>query len=467
MGFLFFISDGIICVSGYGLAVFLRSISNFYIFKDVIPYERLELGFINFFIVLLAQYVSFYFFGLYDKTNENKYIYNLKDIILACVVSVILVIVIVYFMSAHFFYQRSVLVVYAVIQITLISLSRKLITVLSRTEEKPKNIVIIGDIDIAESIIIDINTNPYLKKYYNVSGILLPKKNTDQENNSYKSSLVKILGYKDDIENVIKNHKIDEVLILSKETWQSNIINKIDNIFHKKNKDNSPEVSIVPSAYEIKIGKINFKKIHDIPMFNIYNLLSKKHFYLIKRSFDIFFSIMLMLITLPITILTTLLIITTSKGSPLYFQRRVGKDMKRFTIVKFRTMYSNAERRSGIKLSPDKDKRLTPIGKYLRILRIDELPQLFNVLKGDMSFVGPRPERMFFVKGFIKDIPSYKDRFKIKPGLTGLAQIHGSYHTRAEIKLKYDLSYIYNWSIILEIRILLETIKVILTRKGH
>ncbi len=135
-------------------------------------------------------------------------------------------------------------------------------------------------------------------------------------------------------------------------------------------------------------------------------------------------------------------------------------------MVKFRTMRVDAERKTGPVLASENDPRITWLGRYLRALRLDELPQLWNVLCGDMSFVGPRPERPEFVRDFERDIQGYAERFKVRPGLTGYAQVNGEYHTSPATKLKYDLAYIYNRSLWLDVRILADTVKVMLTRRG-
>ena len=135
-------------------------------------------------------------------------------------------------------------------------------------------------------------------------------------------------------------------------------------------------------------------------------------------------------------------------------------------MVKFRTMHAAAERVTGAVLAAENDPRVTWLGRYLRALRLDELPQLWNVLVGDMSFVGPRPERPEFVGRYQREIQGYAERLKVRPGLTGYAQVNGEYHTSAPTKLKYDLAYIYNRSLWLDLKILSETVKVMLTRRG-
>ena len=159
-----------------------------------------------------------------------------------------------------------------------------------------------------------------------------------------------------------------------------------------------------------------------------------------------------------------LLVKLTSSGPVLYKQTRVAKDGKLFTMVKFRTMMDDAEKHSGPILASSKDPRVTPIGRFLRVTRLDELPQLFNVLAGDMSLVGPRPERPYFVRRHqvLREL-----RLAVKPGLTGLAQIKNAYHLHPRHKIKYDYLYIQRRSFMLNLYILSKTIPVMLKRKGQ
>src|SRR5439155_1724423 len=169
---------------------------------------------------------------------------------------------------------------------------------------------------------------------------------------------------------------------------------------------------------------------------------------------------------LPVMLLVALAIRLTSRGPVLYTQTRVGKDGRPFTMVKFRTMHAAAERTTGPVLASENDPRVTWLGRSLRAARLDELPQLWNLLVGDMSFVGPRPESPEFVGRYEREIQGYAERLKVRAGLTGYAQVNGEYHTSAPTKLKYDLAYIYNRSLWLDLKILSETVKVMLTRRG-
>jgi lipopolysaccharide/colanic/teichoic acid biosynthesis glycosyltransferase len=154
-------------------------------------------------------------------------------------------------------------------------------------------------------------------------------------------------------------------------------------------------------------------------------------------------------------------------GLPVFFtQERVGRDLEPFDVMKFRTMVRNAESLSGPVFAEEADPRVTPLGRFLRAYRIDELPQLVNIVRGEMSFVGPRPERPYFVEQHLRDIPGYRERFRIKPGVTGLAQVSGGYATTPERKLKYDLIYMYHQNLLMDVQILVETVRVVLTGRG-
>lgn len=188
----------------------------------------------------------------------------------------------------------------------------------------------------------------------------------------------------------------------------------------------------------------------------------------LKRALDVFISSLMLLATLPLTLLAALAVRMESPGPVIYRQDRVGLREKEFTVYKFRSMRQDAEK-NGAVWAAKNDARVTRVGKFLRKTRIDELPQLWNVLKGDMSLIGPRPERMTFVRELKKTIPYYSLRHTVKPGLTGWAQVcypYGASEEDARLKLEYDLYYIKNISILLDIRIIFKTIGVVLFPRG-
>lgn len=186
---------------------------------------------------------------------------------------------------------------------------------------------------------------------------------------------------------------------------------------------------------------------------------------IIKRGIDFFISIVLLIPVMLICSISALFIILETKGNPLYIQERVGLNGKRFNIYKLRSMYSDAEK-DGYQWAMKNDVRITKVGHFIRKTRIDELPQLLNILKGDMAFIGPRPERPEFIEKFLQDIPDFNDRIVIKPGITGWAQVNGGYELTPKEKLVFDKYYIEHESLYLDVLILLKTIQVVFTGYG-
>lgn len=195
----------------------------------------------------------------------------------------------------------------------------------------------------------------------------------------------------------------------------------------------------------------------------------RRTYALTKRVIDIVGSVIALVIFSPLMAFTALLVRTTSRGPILYSQTRVGKDGQHFEIYKFRTMKVDAEKESGPVWAQANDKRLTPVGSFLRKSHLDELPQLLNVLKGEMSLIGPRPERPVFVTQFKNTIHGYEERLSVKPGITGLAQVWHRYDETIEDvkkKVKYDVLYIKKMCLWADINIIFRTVYVVITGKG-
>jgi exopolysaccharide biosynthesis polyprenyl glycosylphosphotransferase len=224
-------------------------------------------------------------------------------------------------------------------------------------------------------------------------------------------------------------------------------------------------VEVIPDLYEIFIGTVD-SAVSDIPLMQLTGRPVPGWFEAAKRAIDLIGALALLVLLSPVLAFAALGVLLTMGRPVFYTQERVGKDLRTFRIVKFRTMVRDAERQTGPVLAEDDDPRVTPFGRFLRRYRIDELPQLVNILRGDMSFIGPRPERPFFVEQHLKEIPGYRERFRVKPGVTGLAQVSGSYATTAERKLKFDLIYMYHQSLLMDLQILVETLRVVLTGRG-
>jgi len=226
------------------------------------------------------------------------------------------------------------------------------------------------------------------------------------------------------------------------------------------------EVLLVPEWYELMLTSAMPQQIHDMIVYSIVphrlSLLDRAA----KRVIDLSISSMLLILASPVMLLMMLLIPLTSKGKAFFRQERIGLEGKSFDVLKFRSMVEDAEKSTGPVLAVDRDDRITKLGKFIRATRIDELPQLFNVLKGEMSLVGPRPEREFFIEKFKKELPQYSCRLTVKPGLTGLAQVRGNYATSPSDKLRYDLIYIRDYSPWLDLKILLQTAVVVVQREA-
>ena len=204
----------------------------------------------------------------------------------------------------------------------------------------------------------------------------------------------------------------------------------------------------------IYTDSIDYSNVNGNMLFDIY-----------QRVLDIVLSVIGLLIGIPLMVIFGILIKVEDNGPITYKQERLGKGGKKFYIYKLRSMRTDAEK-FGAQWAEKDDPRITKVGKFIRKTRIDEIPQLFNILKGDMSIIGPRPERPSFTEEFNQEIPGFINRLAVKPGLTGWAQVNGGYEITPEEKLKEDIFYIKNRSILLDLKILFKTVQVVLTGDG-
>ncbi len=220
-------------------------------------------------------------------------------------------------------------------------------------------------------------------------------------------------------------------------------------------------VYMMPKISDVIIKGSDPLHLFDTPIFltREYNLKVEQRF--AKRMIDIVCSIILAVITSPIMLLTAIAIKCYDGGPVLYKQIRCTEGGREFEIMKFRSMIVDAEKDGVARLAGKNDNRITPIGKVIRAVRIDELPQLFNILKGDMSFIGPRPERPEIIKAYMEEMPEFAFRMRVKAGLAGYAQVYGKYNTTPYDKLKLDLSYIENYSVWLDLRLMMLTLKIL------
>ena len=220
---------------------------------------------------------------------------------------------------------------------------------------------------------------------------------------------------------------------------------------------NAQYLSNIEETYDFKILKGTDPEIVKVS--------GSKAYLFFKRAFDIVAAIVVGLVLLLFMPIIAAAIKLDSKGPVLFKQERLGKDGKPFMMYKFRSMHTDAEE-NGPQWAKVDDRRVTRVGKFLRKTRIDELPQMWNIIAGDMSFVGPRPEREFFYAKFERNIPNFRDRLAVKPGLTGLAQISGGYELDPQSKLDYDIEYIETRSALLDIKYIFKTAKIVFTHNG-
>ncbi len=267
-----------------------------------------------------------------------------------------------------------------------------------------------------------------------------------------------VLGTVGSITSLVRAEKIDRVIVASPVALRE-IVEDIT-----LNGEADVRVDVVPELYEIFIGEVD-SIVADIPLMEITHR-SREWYVGLKRIVDVVGALGLLVVLSPVLLLSALAVLVASGRPVFYSQERLGRDLAPFRLHKFRTMIRDAERDSGPVLADEEDPRVTPVGRALRRYRLDELPQLVNIVRGEMSFVGPRPEREYFVEQFLRTIPGYRERFRIKPGATGLAQVSGGYATTPERKLKYDLIYMYHQNLLMDVRIVAETIRVVLTGRG-
>ena len=217
----------------------------------------------------------------------------------------------------------------------------------------------------------------------------------------------------------------------------------------------------IPSIADMLIASSDAMHVIDTPILKINKFGPTALEGIIKRAADIICSLILIVLTSPIMLGVSIAIKINDGGDILFKQDRLTKDEKVFKIYKFRSMIMNAEKKTGAVLASEDDKRITGVGKFIRKTRFDELPQLFNILKGDMTFVGPRPERPEIYKDILKEIPEFKYRLVVKAGLTGYAQVYGKYNTSMRDKLLLDIYYIENYKLTDDIKLLLQTLKIV------
>ncbi len=276
---------------------------------------------------------------------------------------------------------------------------------------------------------------------------------------------IPLLGRLPQLSQLIRKHEVEEVLIALQQHDQRALMQVIAQT------DGLPvSLKIVPDLYSIITGQARTNQIYGFPVIEILPQYMPTWERVTKRAIDVAVAGTILILGLPLWLLLAIAIRLESPGPVFYRQERMGKDGRLFNIVKFRSMVANAEKLTGPKWADKGDPRITRVGRFLRKWRLDEIPQFLNVLRGEMSIVGPRPERPFFVEQLRKEYPLYARRLRVQPGITGWAQVKGGYDTTIESvkeKLHYDLFYLENMSLKMDLKIILHTVYVMLAGRGQ
>ena len=272
------------------------------------------------------------------------------------------------------------------------------------------------------------------------------------------------LGTTNDVPQLIAQHHIEEVIIAVEDTEHT----QIQQILRMLDGCGEVIIKITPDARDIILGMVRIDSIFHSPLITINTRLMEEWQYSVKRMFDIILSLLALILLSPVFLFTAIMVKCTSPGPVFYAQERIGYRGKPFKMHKFRSMYTDAEA-CGPALSRDDDPRITPFGRFMRKVRLDEIPQFYNVLKGTMSIVGYRPERQFYIDQIVKRCPEYLLLQRIKPGITSWGQVKYGYASTVDEmceRLKYDLLYMENMSITTDLKILIYTVGIILQGRG-
>ncbi|MBW6410254.1 undecaprenyl-phosphate glucose phosphotransferase [Clostridium weizhouense] len=425
------------------ISMILAYLIRFYLFSPDTEYIRL-IKYIQFTIIIVPINLIIYnFFNLYHSFRTTAFKKEFIQVIKANTILTALL------LSSLFVFKlvdisRWVVVIFYFVNMVLV-LSKRLI--LRKTLSKMrsnginlKHVIIIGAGEVASEYLKVIKYNKSFG--YSYAGYVANSSNFEGDK----------LGNYTDLFDVLSKYNVDEVvcaLDIEDAKYLENIVSACEK--------SGTKISIIPFCYKYIPSKPYIDQIGSIPLINIRRVpLDNFGNAFMKRILDIIGSLFLITLTSPIMIVTSLIIKCTSKGPIIFKQPRVGLNKNIFTMYKFRSMKVNSEEQTG--WSTNNDPRKTRFGSLIRKFSIDELPQFFNVLKGDMSLVGPRPELPHFVDEFKNEIPLYMVKHQVKPGITGLAQING-YRGDTSIKkrIEYDIHYIENWDILMDIGILFKT----------
>lgn len=368
------------------------------------------------------------------------------------------VIVLIFYWLPETYVGRGILGAVVLISAAGIFVTRLIFYRWSNARFLKNRIIVLGTGRLAKECSMLVERNPTFDKFKIVGFIPMP-------NEVCQVSPAMVLSAEGPLMSMVKKHRINEIVVAVRNRRSEHF--SIQELL--KCKLQGVKVSDTETFFEREMGQVLMDSLQ--PGWLVFGdgFDQSKLRISIKRAFDLLASVTLLIVTLPIMLLTALCIFIEDRKSIWYRQERVGKDGQSFMILKFRSMRNDAEEKDKPQWACENDPRITRVGRIIRQLRIDELPQILNVLKGEMSFVGPRPERPYFVEQLSVKLPYYHVRHSIKPGITGWAQVRYRYGASIEDaiqKLQYDLFYVKNNSLFLDIIILIDTVRVVIFGKG-
>lgn len=443
------ILDGLIIIISYILSWYIRFRSGLFSLDDW--YLPLEVYMWLLLYIVPGYLILFYIFRLYQPRRMMGRRLEIWRIIQSNVIGTMALIFLLY-VTKQMHISRTMIVVFFFINICILVLERNIVRLVLRNIRKNgynlKYTILVGYSRAAEQYIDRIKSNP--EWGYEIKGILddnfLP-------GTEYKG--VQVLGTINELTNILPLNKLDEIAV----TLGLDEYDRLEEIVSFCEKS-GVHTKFIPDYNNIIPTKPYTEDIQGLPVINIRHVPLTDMFHrVIKRLFDVFGSIVAIILFSPVMLIVAVMIKVTDPGPLIFKQKRVGLKNKPFYMYKFRSMVIQKKSEEEKAWTTKDDPRITPIGKFIRKTSIDELPQLFNVLKGDMSLVGPRPERPMFVEKFKEEIPRYMIKHQVRPGMTGWAQVNG-YRGNTSIKkrIEYDLYYIENWTVGLDIKILFLTV---------
>ncbi len=445
------LTDILIIIVSLLISAYLRFFTT--MFGPIGGHLSLELYVIFLYLVILPVYLILYFsFGLYKTYRNHKNIFSeASQIIKANIIAFIIIIAVLFIINQPNFSRILILLMVfftTIFGILERSIVRKKLIDLRKQGKNLKHILIVGDNEMAYNFNRKINENSYLG--YSIYGFLGREERVGLEIDG-----VPIVGAFKDLDALLAKHTFDRVILaipLKYYKHLNELVTSCENAGIK--------AEIIPAYTEYFPAKPSVDMIEDIPIINIrYVPLDDPFNNAIKKLEDITVAIIAIIITSPIMLITAIAVKLSSPGPIIFKQERIGYKQNKFNMYKFRSMrvQDPDDEKSG--WTTKDDPRKTRVGNFIRKTSIDELPQFFNVLKGEMSVVGPRPERPYFVNQFKKDIPKYMVKHQVRPGLTGWAQVHGCRgNTSIKKRIKYDIEYVENWHLGLDIGIMIKTI---------